>query len=54
MLIGVLFALRAISFKIASYIAKQKPINVLELYILYDMRLLIPMPLKIFVLYTSY
>ena len=54
MLIDILFVQRAISFKIANYIAKQKPINALELYILHNMQLLILMPLKIFVLYTSY
>jgi len=54
MLISVLFILRAINFKIASYIVKQRPINALELYILHDMQLLIPMLLKIFVLYTSH
>jgi len=54
MLISVLFILRAINFKMASYIAKQRPINALELYILYNMQLLILMPLKIFVLHTSY
>jgi len=54
MLISVLFILRAINFKIASYIVKQRLINALELYILHDMRLLIPMPLKISMLYTSY
>jgi len=54
MLIGVLFIQRAISFKMASYIAKQRLINALELYILHNMWLLIPMPLKIFMLHTSY
>jgi hypothetical protein len=54
MLISVLFIRRAISFKIANYIAKQKPINALKSYILYNMQLLIPMPLKIFVLHMSH
>jgi len=45
---------RAISFKMASYIAKQKLINALELLILHNMQLLILMPLKISILYTSY
>jgi hypothetical protein len=38
----------------ANYIAKQRLINALELYFLHNMQLLILMPLKISMLYTSY
>jgi len=49
-----LLVLKAISFKIVNYIAKQKPTSVLELLILLNMQKLTLMHLKIFMLCTSY
>jgi hypothetical protein len=54
MRISVLLVLRAISFKIASYIAKQRLINALGSHILHNIQLLILIPLKISMLHTSH